>query len=298
MEAVAEGLAEQIRGELPLGSHEVRFTRERRQISHRGDIAALLDLDGPPETVEIRPLQPTPKESRPAPVIVLGDSYTNIYASAEAFAGAGETDDAGWGSDAGLAEQLAFHLGAPVERIALNDDGAFASRLELARRVRAARRAGRDPFDGVSVVVWQFATRELSLGDWRHIDLDAADTAEAETQESLPAARRVRARITARAALPAPGGPYPEALVALRIEEIESLDAQPAPAPEGVVYVLAVRENRAVPEVSALGRGDRVELRLWDFEDETVAKRYSVLRRTELDDPDALLLPAWFGELQ
>jgi len=41
-----------------------------------------------------------------------------------------------------------------------------------------------------------------------------------------------------------------------------------------------------------------VELRVWDFEDQTVAERYSTLRRTELDDPDALLLPAWFGELQ
>jgi hypothetical protein len=63
------------------------------------------------------------------------------------------------------------------------------------------------------------------------------------------------------------------------------------------VYLLAVRENRALPAVSALGPDDRVELQLWDFEDESVAERYSTMRRTELDDPDALLLPAWFGEL-
>lgn len=295
VDAVAEELAASLRPVLPLGVRGKRFERRRQEVRRRGDVSALLDLAGPLETVEIRPVRAT--DAQRAPVILLGDSFTNIYSSPAAFAGAADEDDVGWGADAGLAEQLAFHLGAPVERIALNDDGAFASRLELARRVRAARLAGRDPFDGVSVVVWQFATRELSLGDWRKIDLDAADTAEAGTEQSLPGARRVRARISARAALPAPGGPYPEALVALRIEEIESLDAQPAPAPEGVVYVLAVRENRAVPEVSALGPGDRVELRLWDFEDETVAKRYSVLRRTELDDPDALLLPAWFGEL-
>jgi alginate O-acetyltransferase complex protein AlgJ len=297
MEAIAEALAERIRGELPLGSHEVAFTRERRQIRRRGDIAALLDLDWPLETVEVRPVRPSPTARRPAPVIVLGDSYTNIYSSPEAFAGTDDADDVGWGADAGLAEQLAFHLGAPVERIALNDDGAFASRLELARRARAARRAGRDPFDGVSVVVWQFATRELSLGDWRHIDLDAADTAGEETEASLPGARRIRARVVSRAALPAPGGPYPDALMALRISDIQSLDGRPISAPEGVVYLLAVRENRTLPAVSALGPGDRVELRMWDFEDQTVAERYSKLRRTELDDPDALLLPAWFGEL-
>jgi alginate O-acetyltransferase complex protein AlgJ len=297
MEAVAEALAEQIRSELPLGSREVAFARESRQIRRRGDVAALLDLAGPLESVEVRPVRPSPTESRSAPVIVLGDSYTNIYGSSQAFAGAEDPDDVGWGADAGLAEQLAFYLGAPVQRIALNDDGAFASRLELARRARAAQRAGRDPFEGVSVVVWQFASRELSLGDWRHIDLDAMETPGSGAEDRLAGGRRVRARIIARAALPAPGGPYPDALVALRIGDLESLDGRPIPAPEGVVYLLAVRENRALPAVSALGPGDRVELRLWDFEDQSVAERYSTMRRTELDDPDALLLPAWFGEL-
>jgi alginate O-acetyltransferase complex protein AlgJ len=297
MEAVAEALAERIRGELPLGALGVPFERGRRQVRRRGDIAALLDLDGPLETLEIRPVSVPAGPRRPAPVIVLGDSYTNIYASPAAFAGPESADGSGWGADAGLAEQLAFHLKAPVERIALNDDGAFASRLELARRVRAARRTGRDPLDGVSVVVWQFASRELAFGDWRRIDLDAADTSDAAAERSLPGVRRVRASIVDRAPLPAPGGPYPDALVALRIGEIESLDGRPHPEREGVVYLLALRENRALPAVSALRPGDRVELRLWDFGEPAVAERYAALRRTELDDPDALLLPAWFGEL-
>ena len=92
------------------------------------------------------------------------------------------------------------------------------------------------------------------------------------TEDRLAGGRRVRARIVARAALPAPGGPYPDALVALRIGDLESLDGRPISAPEGVVYLLAVRENRALPAVSALGPDDRVELRLWDFEDQSVAE--------------------------
>jgi alginate O-acetyltransferase complex protein AlgJ len=296
MEAVAQALAERIRDELPLGAlGAAPLERGRRQVRRRGDVSALLDLDGPVETLEIRPVTAPTGAGGRAPVIVLGDSYTNIYASAAAFSGPEDAD--GWGADAGLAEQLAFHLQTPVERIALNDDGAFASRLELARRVRAARRAGRDPFDGVSVVVWQFAGRELSRGDWRAIDLDAADATEAVAEPGPPDARRVRASIVARAPLPAPGGPYPEALVALRIGEIESLDGQPDPEGDGVVYLLALRANRALPAVSALAPGDRLELRLWDFANPAAAERYGALRRTELDDPDALLLPAWFGEL-
>ena len=297
VEAVAEALAGRIRGELPLGALGIRFERSQQQVRRRGDIAALLDLDGPMETLEIHPVSAPAGARRPAPVIVLGDSYTNIYSSPEAFADPEGADQTGWGADAGLAEQLAFHLGTPVERIALNDDGAFASRLELTRRIRAARRAGREPLAGVSVIVWQFATRELSLGNWQAIDLEAAVTASRESEGSLPGARRVRASIVDRAPLPAPGGPYPNALVALRIGEIESLDGRPLPEREGVVYLLALRDNRALPAVSALGPGDRVELRLWNFGEPAVVERYAALRRTELDDPDALLLPAWFGEL-
>jgi alginate O-acetyltransferase complex protein AlgJ len=296
VDAVAQSLAATLRPELALGVRDARFSRESRTLQRRGDVAALLDLSGPLETVEVHSVR-LPDVQR-APVILLGDSFTNIYSSPQAFGGSDDGSDPGWGANGGLAEQLAFHLGAPVERIALNDDGAFASRREFARRVAEARRAGRDPFSGVDVMVWQFASRELALGDWRRIDLDAADATPADSGAGLPDALPVRATVLDRSELPEPGGPYPDALVALRIGEVQGLDPGVNPPADGVVYLVALRENRAVSEVFALEPGDRVELRLWDFGDETVTARYATLRRTELDDPDALLLPAWFGELQ
>jgi hypothetical protein len=88
---------------------------------------------------------------------VLGDSFTNVFSQ----------PDLGWGAGAGLAEQLAYHLEAPVDRIAINAGGAHASREELARSL--ARGEGR--LTGTQVVILQFAVRELSFGDWRVIPL-------------------------------------------------------------------------------------------------------------------------------
>ena len=92
-----------------------------------------------------------------AEVLLLGDSFTNVY-----------SDPAlGWGRGAGLAEQLSCELGRPVDKLALNAGGARATREALARAVAA----GRASLAGKRVVVYQFAGRELSSGDWRLVDL-------------------------------------------------------------------------------------------------------------------------------
>ena len=91
-----------------------------------------------------------------AEVLLLGDSFTNVY-----------SDPAlGWGRGAGLAEQLACELGRPVDKLALNA-GAWATRQALARAVAGCRAR----LAGKRVVVYQFAGRELSSGDWRLVDL-------------------------------------------------------------------------------------------------------------------------------
>jgi alginate O-acetyltransferase complex protein AlgJ len=86
-------------------------------------------------------------------VLVLGDSFSNIYA----------LESMGWGTSAGFAEQLSLVLRRPVDRLVQNDDGAFATRAMV----------WRDParLDGTRVVVYQFAARELSSGDWKILPL-------------------------------------------------------------------------------------------------------------------------------
>jgi alginate O-acetyltransferase complex protein AlgJ len=159
MQAAAEALARFIDERAPLPPVPAPgYRAEPREARHTGDTAAMLDLpEGqtlyPPETVPLRfvvgadgdPWRP----SRQADVLVLGDSFSNIYSQAAM----------GWGEAAGFVEQLSLALGRPVDRIVQNDRGASATRLALAREAA-------DRLVSTRVVVWQFAARELALGDW------------------------------------------------------------------------------------------------------------------------------------
>ena len=167
MESAAEGLAEFLRRHAPLPERApLGLTRDRAWVEGRGDIAALLKLDDPdalfpPERVPVRMVRgPDGELWRPDPgadVLVLGDSFTNVYSQPEL----------GWGEAAGFAEQLAFFLGRPVDRIAVNAGGSSAARVRLA----SALASGEDRLAGKRLVVYQFTARELSVGDWRLVDV-------------------------------------------------------------------------------------------------------------------------------
>ena len=58
---------------------------------------------------------------------------------------------------------LAIALGRDVDVIAQNDSGAFATRKLLSE----ALAAGEDRLAGKRVVIWELASRELAVGDWK-----------------------------------------------------------------------------------------------------------------------------------
>jgi SGNH hydrolase-like domain, acetyltransferase AlgX len=160
MEQVAALLAEEIGrigglAAVPDPGYQARAA----DVQQRGDIVHMLDL--PPsqrlideESATIRQItlpDGSPwRTSTDADILVLGDSFSNIYS----------LESMGWGTSAGLVEQLSFALRRPVDRIVQNDAGAHATRELL-------HRAGPERLTGKRVVVWQFATRELTFGDWK-----------------------------------------------------------------------------------------------------------------------------------
>ena len=163
MEMVAELLGAFITAHVPLpGVNDPDYRLERREVRTIGDTSRMLDLPDdrplfPPEAVWVRRVLTSEgslwRPSRDADVLVLGDSFSNMYA----------LESMGWGTSAGLAEQLSYALRRPVDRLSQNDEGAFATRAMLHR----------DParLDGKRVVVYQFAARELSSGDWKLLPL-------------------------------------------------------------------------------------------------------------------------------
>jgi alginate O-acetyltransferase complex protein AlgJ len=163
MQRVAEALAAFLTQHVTLPARDkASYSAERREARSVGDTAAMLDLPPdqtvyPPERVTLRFIVDAAgdpwRSTRDADVLLLGDSFTNIYS----------LPSMGWGEAAGFAEQLSFVLQRPLDRIVQNDQGARATRAILQREIAS----GSDRLAGKRLVIWQFAARELASGDWR-----------------------------------------------------------------------------------------------------------------------------------
>jgi len=144
MDLVARRIAERLRP--LLGPPSWAPEGVLRSVRQDGDLLRMIDvLPGsglfPPQTVEIREL--VSPGSGEAPVLLLGDSFTNIYSRKEL----------GWGERAGLGEQLMRLTGVRVDILALNGGGATAVRELLSRKPALLRNK--------QVVVWACSARDL-----------------------------------------------------------------------------------------------------------------------------------------
>jgi alginate O-acetyltransferase complex protein AlgJ len=162
MEEVARRLALEVSAWRPeAGGVATPYRRRALAVDGRGDIAQMLRLPAADDTFPLQRVTVSvvsTEDGRPwssersAGVLLLGDSFTNVFSDAAL----------GWGRGAGLAEQLSVELERPLDRIALNAGGSSAARRALLDALVA------DPqrLEGKQVVVYQFAARELTGGDW------------------------------------------------------------------------------------------------------------------------------------
>lgn len=170
MELAAEAIAAAVERRLGRPAEPVFYERQSQTIVGRGDLLRLLNLS--PELPFVAPLFGSERITtelvlapdgtvweprRGADVLVLGDSFTNVFSDARLW----------WGKGAGLAEQLSWILERPIDRVARNAGGASASRAALARQLEADP----DRLATTQLVVYQFAERELANGDWEEISL-------------------------------------------------------------------------------------------------------------------------------
>ena len=290
--AVAQELARFLERETPLPEREpVSLDARLARVSNRGDIVGLLDLPAgwspyPAETVEVRriltadgrPWRPDPT----ADVLLLGDSFTNIF-SLEAM---------GWGTAAGLAEQLSFVLGRPVDRLVQNANGAFATREALARELARDR----DRLGGTRVVVYQFATRELTHGDWRLVDLDTRRAAPSSTVLTPEPGQvlRVQGRVRQLTRAPRPGTvPYRDHIISVDLVEIDT-DGAGASDSEALVYLSSMEDNVWTAAASlVVGQTITLTLRPWA----EVAPELDGITRTDLIEGNVVFAEPWWGEL-
>ncbi len=280
MEFIAQKLAAEIQPG-PAADSPVN----EKQISALGDIAGLLGLGESqqffrPQTVIIHQVSAGNGVWRPSPdasVLLLGDSFANIF-SLEAM---------GWGEAAGFAEHLSRALGKPLDCILRNSDGSFATREHLQRELAL----GRDRLAGKKIVVWEFAARELAIGDWKLLPLDLGTPP--PSKFFSPEAGRwktVTGTVAAISSVPRPGTvPYAEHILTAHLVDIEGADATQA-----LVCTWSMRAQKWT-RAASLRPGDRVKLRVRAWSD--VSAQYEKINRSELDSAALQLEEPGWGEL-
>jgi alginate O-acetyltransferase complex protein AlgJ len=292
MEEVASVLASVVKKKLSSDKKPFLLTQLTETVENRGDIAAMLRLPEKMdvydrEMVTIHPVVTRSKKlwqpSTSAEVLLLGDSFANIFSLA----------GMGWGEGSGLGEQLSFSLGRPIDVLLQNDSGAFATRELLAAEL--AR--GRDRLAGKKVVIWQFASRELSSGNWKILPLElrhprGSDFLDLTAKKPV----EVTAVVAAVSSSPVPGSvPYPDNIITLHLVDIRELETG-LERGQALVYCWGMRDN-ILTHFARIRSGEKIKIRLVDWD--SVAPEYSSYRRSTLgDDMLELELPVWGETLQ
>jgi alginate O-acetyltransferase complex protein AlgJ len=291
MEAVAKAVARKIEPETVSAEPESP-SRGSMQVTAQGDTVALLGLPKeqsliPPQTVTIHPVLQNGlpwKPAQEADVLLLGDSFSNIYSLGAM----------GWGEGAGFPEHLSASLGRPIDTLLRNSDGAFATRQMLQKELAS----GSDRLRGKTVVIWEFAARELAFGNWKSLPLGAAEPQDRSFFCPPSGAKQlVRGVIASTSSIPRPGSvPYKEHIVALHLVDVILEGANPGKPRECIVYTWSMREQQ--PTAAArLRPKDPVSMEIVPWED--VSDALEKFQRSELDDPALLLEPAtWAAALR
>ena len=268
-----------------------KYKRETAEVENLGDIAVMLKLPADQRIYETQKatihqvLYANGELWRPnktADLLLMGDSFTNVY-SVEAM---------GWGTSAGLAEQLSYYLQRQIDCIARNDNGSFATREMLS--VEFAR--GRDRLESKRLVVYQFAVRELAVGDWKTITMTLGEPRPSNfVVPDTDTEMLVAGVIEEVSPVPKPGSvPYKDHIVAIHLIDLATEDG-PIEGGEAVVYMWSMRDNVWTP-AARYRAGKKIKLRLKSWYD--VYDKLDAIKRSELSD-DVLQLedPCWGEEV-
>ncbi len=273
--------------ELPLGA-DAGYHAEETAVTGSGDLAVMLGLPAraafSPERVAVEQVMDGfDRLWRPdaaADVLLLGDSFTNIYSYGAM----------GWGESAGLAEHLAWRLHRPIDVITRNGEGSWATRSALGQELAK----GRDRLAGKRVVIWEFAARQVGLGDWPNIPLRLGAPPPQRFLHLAPGASTIATgTIAEMAPIPRPSSaPYADYVVAIHLVDLVA-PGSGGRTNEALVFMWAMR-NRQLTAAAHYRVGQTVTLQLGPWAD--VAEEVGYASRGELLAGGLMLEEPCWGE--
>jgi alginate O-acetyltransferase complex protein AlgJ len=288
VDLVAKELAAAVRKTVSLSNqNRVRYSSSIASASNVGDLAEMLELPTlfTAQTVNThvveKPNGKSWRAARSAEILLIGDSFANIY----------DEEKLGWGANAGLAQRLSFHLRRPVDTLIRNDDGAFSTRLLLSDEIKQ----GGKRLANTRILIWEFTARELSVGDWRSIPWTPAP-AKASNFVVPPrgTAIVVEGTVASLADVPNPRtAPYADFIVGMHLVDLASDHA--LDGDQALVFTWAMRNRRLTAGAHyQIGQRLRLELRPWA----DVTRELGTVTRGELFENDLFLeIPCWGEEV-
>ena len=169
------------------------------------------------ESVIAKPIKGNTRD-RNSEIILLGDSFTNIYSSNEGL---------GWGNNAGLPEHIASNVGTPIDVISINGGGATEVRKKLAQR-----RGSSEDMKNKKVVIWAITCRDLFLSQeqcidrnisWENVSFDKRPLEKKPTNNKIT----IRAKLIEKPKIPDPNQTtYKDLLYGADYEIIETISGQ------------------------------------------------------------------------
>lgn len=262
------------------------YLTKKIEIQNYGDIVDMLNLNNnshffKPQTIEIEQVLENNflfKPSKQSDILFLGDSYSNIYSM----------ETMNWGASAGLSEHISKKMHRPIDRIIMNDAGAYATRQELSNDMKR----GRDRLYNKKVVIWEFAARELSVGEWKILDMEVDE--KYTSQFFIPEKNSsyfVTGIVKETSSIPIPGSvPYKDHITSVHISNLKNIHNQNELG-EAIVYLSSMEDNKWT-NAARLRNGQKIKLNIYNWYD--YSNKYGSINRSELQDDElSLEEPCW-----
>jgi hypothetical protein len=293
MAEMASAVGETVRERFPLPVLPkplvtVTRTETRRRV---GDLVDMLALPKGqslyvPEEVAVtqiidqatnRPLAPDPESD----VVLLGDSFTNIYSD----------PGLGWGEGAGFAAHLGRALGRRLQVVAYNGAAATGARQEFLRTEQARRLYSK------KLLVYEFTMHDLTTANWRPLPLPRQEpppvrepivTEVVKPTPAVPAGPSVAggvlqmtAEIELVSPIPTPGvSAYRDCLAFARVKVLKVVSGEYRQ--DIAIVAFHVMKDNQLTESATLRVGDRVRLDLQPLKE--APEIYRGMQRSDTTD--------------
>ena len=268
----------------------IKYTRTSKRISNLGDIALMMKLPSDQKIFrrqEIDFYQVTRgnhlwRPDMTAEILLLGDSFSNVYS----------LNEMGWGEAGGFAEQLSYELKRPVDAIIRNDSGAYATREILSQELAS----GNDRLAGKKVVIWEFAVRELAVGDWRvkSTPMKLGKSIESHFLQVKEGSSHVVSGVVQEiSSAPVPGTvPYRDHIIYIHLRDIESQDGVDLSSNQALVAMYSMRDQLWT-KAARFRVGQKIQLRLRNYDEINQLYNVERINSSMLDSENAFETPCW-----